>query len=291
MKQDFNTVHNQDCIAGLKQLPDGVVDLAFADPPFNIGYDYDVYDDKLEAERVPGLVAASGSAEVVRVLKPDGTFWLAIGDEYAAELKVMLQREHRADLPQLGHLVLHVRRELQDQVQPLARPPVPLRQGPEALHVQRRRDPRPLGPAAGLRRHAGPIPRAGCPTTPGSSARRTCPTASQPTRTPGTSRASAARSRSGPAGTAARCPSSCWAGSSARAATRASWCSTRSAAAARRWPWPRSSGRRFLGFELSAEYAEQIKQRLAAHRAGRSAGRRRRAAWPVRRTRPTAASC
>ena len=34
-------------------------------------------------------------AEVVRVLKPDGTFWLAIGDEFAAELKVMFQRELR----------------------------------------------------------------------------------------------------------------------------------------------------------------------------------------------------
>ena len=32
---------------------------------------------------------------MVRVLKPSGTFWLAIGDEYAAELKVMLQQEHR----------------------------------------------------------------------------------------------------------------------------------------------------------------------------------------------------
>ena len=32
-------------------------------------------------------------AEVVRVLKPDGTFWLAIGDEYAAELKVLFHRE------------------------------------------------------------------------------------------------------------------------------------------------------------------------------------------------------
>ena len=27
------------------------------------------------------------------MLKPNGTFWLAIGDEYAAELKVMMQRE------------------------------------------------------------------------------------------------------------------------------------------------------------------------------------------------------
>ena len=33
--------------------------------------------------------------EIVRVLKPNGTFWLAIGDEYAAELKVLMQRELR----------------------------------------------------------------------------------------------------------------------------------------------------------------------------------------------------
>ena len=48
----LNTVHNQDCLEGLKQLGDGVVDLAFADPPFNIGYDYDVYEDQLDRERI-----------------------------------------------------------------------------------------------------------------------------------------------------------------------------------------------------------------------------------------------
>jgi site-specific DNA-methyltransferase (adenine-specific) len=31
--------------------------------------------------------------EVARVVRPDGTFWLAIGDEYAAELKVLATRE------------------------------------------------------------------------------------------------------------------------------------------------------------------------------------------------------
>jgi site-specific DNA-methyltransferase (adenine-specific) len=31
--------------------------------------------------------------EVNRILKPDGTFWLAIGDEYAAELKVAATRQ------------------------------------------------------------------------------------------------------------------------------------------------------------------------------------------------------
>src|SRR4029453_7430514 len=32
-------------------------------------------------------------ARVFGVLKPDGTFWLAIGDEYAAELKILFHRE------------------------------------------------------------------------------------------------------------------------------------------------------------------------------------------------------
>jgi site-specific DNA-methyltransferase (adenine-specific) len=92
MAKDFDRVCNQDCIKGLKALGDGVVDLAFADPPFNIGYDYDVYHDKLESENYLAW-SRDWMAEVVRVLKPNGTFWLAIGDEYAAELKVMLQRE------------------------------------------------------------------------------------------------------------------------------------------------------------------------------------------------------
>ena len=43
--QAVNTIVLGDCIAGLNGLAEGSVDLAFADPPFNIGYDYDVYDD------------------------------------------------------------------------------------------------------------------------------------------------------------------------------------------------------------------------------------------------------
>jgi DNA modification methylase len=94
MARKFDTICNQDCIAGLRDVEDGVVDLAFADPPFNIGYDYDVYHDKLESENYLAW-SRDWTAEVIRVLKPNGTFWLAIGDEYAAELKVMLQREHK----------------------------------------------------------------------------------------------------------------------------------------------------------------------------------------------------
>ena len=43
--------------------------------------------------RLPRLVARLGPARSHRVLADDGTFWLAIGDEFAAELKVLFHRE------------------------------------------------------------------------------------------------------------------------------------------------------------------------------------------------------
>ncbi len=94
MALQVDVLVNRDCLAGLKELNSGAVDLAFADPPFNIGYEYDAYDDRLESEKYLNW-CRRWTGEVVRVLKPTGTFWLAIGDEYAAELKIMLQQEHK----------------------------------------------------------------------------------------------------------------------------------------------------------------------------------------------------
>ncbi len=87
----FNTIEHQECIAGMKSLPAGSVDLVFADPPFNIGYDYDVYRDELESEHYLKW-SSQWIAAVHQVLKPTGAFWLAIGDEYAAELKIISQQ-------------------------------------------------------------------------------------------------------------------------------------------------------------------------------------------------------
>ncbi len=89
---EWNRLHNGDCIEGLKQLEAGSVDLAFADPPFNIGYDYDTYQDNHETEHYLAWTKRWGE-QIHRVLKADGTFWLAIGDEYAAELKLLFQKE------------------------------------------------------------------------------------------------------------------------------------------------------------------------------------------------------
>lgn len=80
----------EDCIEGMHRLPEGIASLVFADPPFNIGFDYDVYDDTRDHHQYLDW-SRKWIAEVYRLLKPTGAFWLAIGDEYAAELKLISQ--------------------------------------------------------------------------------------------------------------------------------------------------------------------------------------------------------
>ncbi|HUT95514.1 MAG TPA: DNA methyltransferase [Thermoguttaceae bacterium] len=90
MGLDVNKVYQGDCLERLAQIEAESVDLVFADPPFNIGYDYDLYDDR-RSRRDYLAWSSSWMAAVSRVLKPTGTLWLAIGDEYAAELKLVAQ--------------------------------------------------------------------------------------------------------------------------------------------------------------------------------------------------------
>ncbi len=92
MTVEINRLHNQDCVAGMQALAEASVHLAFADPPFNIGYKYDVYADRRAAEEYLDWTRQWGRA-LVRTLRPDGTFWLAIGDDFAAELKLIFQRD------------------------------------------------------------------------------------------------------------------------------------------------------------------------------------------------------
>jgi len=88
--QVFNMIKHQECISGMLNLPAGSVDLVFADPPFNIGYKYDVYQDELESDHYLNW-SRKWITAVHYTLKPTGGFWLAIGDEYAAELKIISQ--------------------------------------------------------------------------------------------------------------------------------------------------------------------------------------------------------
>ena len=67
----LDAVHRGDCLEILARVPEASVHLAFADPPFNIGYEYDVYQDKKKAadylQWTEQWLAAAD-----RVLKPNG---------------------------------------------------------------------------------------------------------------------------------------------------------------------------------------------------------------------------
>jgi site-specific DNA-methyltransferase (adenine-specific) len=91
MSLETGMIHQGDCLELMRHLDDASLDLAFADPPFNIGYEYDKYHDRQDDQQYLDWCEA-WMREIHRALKPTGTFWLAIGDEYAAELKVIAQR-------------------------------------------------------------------------------------------------------------------------------------------------------------------------------------------------------
>ncbi|MHC4094298.1 MAG: DNA-methyltransferase, partial [Planctomycetota bacterium] len=92
MALQVNRIYQQDCLEGLTHVKPGSIDLAFADPPFNIGYDYDVYNDRQDYDKYRDWTGRWTGA-VAETLKPTGAFWVAIGDEYAAEMKLILRND------------------------------------------------------------------------------------------------------------------------------------------------------------------------------------------------------
>ncbi|MBP7796180.1 MAG: hypothetical protein KA059_05335 [Elusimicrobiales bacterium] len=88
---EVNKVHLGDCIEIMKTLPDKSVDLIFADPPFNIGIKYDVYNDNIPYEDYYNW-SKSWIKEAYRLLKNNGTIYVAIGDEFSAEINIILKK-------------------------------------------------------------------------------------------------------------------------------------------------------------------------------------------------------
>jgi len=77
----------------MRSLSAGSVDLAFADPPFNIGYDYGgEYDDRRTTADYASW-SKTWIASIHRLLSPAGTFWLAIGDEWVADLRIFARAQ------------------------------------------------------------------------------------------------------------------------------------------------------------------------------------------------------
>lgn len=88
MQKFLNKIICGDCIEVLGWARKPFADLVFADPPFNIGYEYDKYHDKVESRNYIAWTK-DWMSECKRVLKPHGSFYIAIGDEYAANVKII----------------------------------------------------------------------------------------------------------------------------------------------------------------------------------------------------------
>jgi DNA modification methylase len=67
----LNTIHRGKCLEMLKRIPSRTVDLAFADPPFNLTVNYNGYGDALEKHDYTGW-CKRWLLEYERVLKPGG---------------------------------------------------------------------------------------------------------------------------------------------------------------------------------------------------------------------------
>lgn len=89
---ELNQILQADSIKILNEGPEGWIDLVFADPPFNIGYLYHGYDDGRKHEDYLQF-STDWMKAVHRALKPNGSFYLAIGDDYAADLCVIARRQ------------------------------------------------------------------------------------------------------------------------------------------------------------------------------------------------------
>ncbi len=243
---------------GSEKLPAGSVDLAFADPPFNIGYDYDVYDDRKTARFI------STGAAVDRAgpsgAEASGTFWLAIGDEFAAELKLIARRSafiaavgssgitRSASIARISSAVRTSICSTSSRIRKVhlsrRRPQIRVPSARQLVYGDSRANPHGRLPDDTwiLR----PQDLSDCFTK---------------GKTPGISRAWRGRSRSGPAFTAAKCPSNSWLASSAPAQRKG----TRRRPVCRHRPTlvvAKKLGRRSLGFELSEEYARRGLARL-----------------------------
>ncbi len=93
LKAVLDMVQEEDCLKGMKRLPDACVDLLVADPPYNLGRAYDAHDDNMEIGAYLRW-CQRWLAQCARLLKPTGSLWLCSSEEHVAELKVIAEGKY-----------------------------------------------------------------------------------------------------------------------------------------------------------------------------------------------------
>lgn len=86
---EINHIYNAECLTGLSLLPDNSINCCITSPPYyglrDYGNDRQIGLEDTPEEYIEKLVNVFH--EVYRVLMPDGTLWINIGDSYAGSMK------------------------------------------------------------------------------------------------------------------------------------------------------------------------------------------------------------
>ena len=75
---ELNKIYNEDCMEGMKRIPDGSVDAVITSPPYNINKKYGSYRDNLEMNDYL-IFLENVFREVYRIMKPQSNFMLNVG--------------------------------------------------------------------------------------------------------------------------------------------------------------------------------------------------------------------
>jgi len=82
-----------DAIIALKEIPDGSVDLIFADPPYNIGKDFNGYKDKWNKDEDYLKWCYLWLNLCIQKLKPNGSFYVMTSTQFMPFFDIYLQNK------------------------------------------------------------------------------------------------------------------------------------------------------------------------------------------------------
>jgi len=86
---EMNTIHNEDCISGMRKMQSESADIVICDPPYNIGKDFGNDSDKQQMDDYL-IWCDQWIAECLRILKPNGTMYIYGFSEILAYIRTRL---------------------------------------------------------------------------------------------------------------------------------------------------------------------------------------------------------
>ena len=86
-------VYDLDCRWVMRFLPRASIDLIFADPPFNWGVEYGMWDDEMPWDTYLDFTYEWLDA-CIPLLSPEGSLWINVPDDWVAEIVVYLKSEN-----------------------------------------------------------------------------------------------------------------------------------------------------------------------------------------------------